>query len=98
MFDDIYIDFAKSCRIDKEDVMQALHHDLDIIMECYDESVKYDEIVLIPFFKCVLTRGKYAPNALYQDIVNVMTAKGLSHLLCDTTPFIDSYMDYMALQ
>lgn len=98
MFDDIYIDFSRSCRIDKEDVIEALRHDIDLIMECYNESVMHDEVVLLPFFRCVLTRKKYSPNALYQDMISVISAKGISHLLYEIMPLIDSYIDYMALQ
>jgi hypothetical protein len=96
MFDDIYIDFSKACRIDKDEVLQMLHNDMDVLLECYNESIINDEVVLIPYYKCVLPRKKYAPNALYQDIISVITSKGISHLMYEIMPLIDSYIEYMA--
>lgn len=96
MFEDIHLDFSKACRIDKEIVIEALHHDIDIILECHQESIELNAIVLIPFFRCVLQRKQYAPNMLYQDIISVVVEKQISDILPNLMPYINTYIEHMA--
>ena len=95
MFDDIYIDFSRACRVDKDEIMEALDNDMDIMIETYNESCELDAIVLLPFYKCKLPRKKYAQNILYQDIVATLQRKGVSHILLEIMPYVDSYIEYM---
>jgi hypothetical protein len=95
MFDDIYIDFSKACRVDTEEVMEALAIDVDIILDCYHESIVTNDIVLIPFYRCTLPRNRYPPNRLYNDILTALQKKEQSHLLLEIMPLIDSYLEYM---
>jgi len=97
MFDDVYIDFSRACRVDKDETMDALDHDMDLIVECYNESCEIGTIVLVPYYKCQLPRKKYAQNILYQDIVSTLQRKGVSHLLLEMMPYIDSYIEYICI-
>lgn len=95
MFDDLYIDFSKSCRLDKDETMEAVSHDVEIILQCHEESIKIDAICLLPYYLLELPRKKRNENQLYQDIVATMQEKQKSHLLVDIMPWVDSYIEYM---
>lgn len=97
MYNDIHFDFSKACRIDKDEIMECLQHDMDILVECYVESCALGEIVMMPFFKCMLPRKRYAHNVLYNDILVVIKEKKQSENLLEIMPWIDSYIEYMCI-
>lgn len=97
MFDDIYIDFSRSCRIDADEVSECIDKDVDILLDCYEQSCEHEEVVLIPFYMCTLPRKKYKADVIYKDITIAMKHKGQLNLLVDMMPLIDSYLDYMCL-
>lgn len=97
MLDDMYIEFARSCRVDKDETMEALSHDVDVILQCHDEATQTGDIVLLPYYMLRLSRKKRQGNQLYQDIISIFSAKQKSHVLIDIMPLVDSYLEYMCL-
>lgn len=97
MFDDIYVDFSRSCRIDADEVTECISHDVGILLECYEQSCANNEVVLIPFYMCTLPRKKHKVEIIYKDITSALKAKDSSHLLIDMMPLVDSYLEYMCV-
>ena len=92
MLDDIYIDFSVQCRLDNDSIMEALDHDVNILIQCYDREDPY-----IPFVYLVLPRKQYNHEHLYRDIVVTMRNKNVLNLLIEMMPLIDAYMEYVCI-
>lgn len=95
---DLSVEFGRACRVDIEEIMAALDKDVDLILQCYYDSVESGELVLIPFYRCVLPRNhKRQPNQLYADIISTLQRKGKSSLLLDIMPLVDSYLEHVTM-
>lgn len=75
--------------------LEAISHDIDIILECSELSTQHDMMHDIPFESCMLLKGTYShPDSLYTDILVVLRDRNLSMVLLDIMPYVDDYIEY----
>lgn len=84
--------FENSCRMNSEEIIQALDKDIDIIIQCFNES-----IITIPYEKFILKYKKYKANQIFSDILLTLQNKDKSYILLELMPMIDDYLEYMCL-
>lgn len=83
----------QNCGIGKN--IDAVEHDVDVILNCFDQSYYEKVIHMIPFYELKVVQGMY-PHAksLYADVVRILRQRNRAHDLIDLMPFIDDYIEH----
>lgn len=75
--------------------LEAVAHDVSIIMLCYQLTEETGIIHMLPYNHCLLKRKTYASSqVLYADILHVLQDKGLTTIMLEIMPYIDDYIKY----